>query len=152
MDPVSLIVAAVAAGASAGLKEQAEAAVKDAYAALKRILFDRHGVDVDPVERKPASEAKRDSLKEDLSDAGAGADAEVLAAAKLVVEEVKRHDAAAARAVGVDLDDVSAEFVRISNIAVTGEGRGVEMERVQTRGGIVVEGVTVDARPEPDGP
>ena len=56
------------------------------------------------------------------------------------------------RAVGVDLDDVSAEFVRISNIAVTGEGRGVEMERVQTRGGIVVEGVTVDARPEPDGP
>lgn len=152
VDPISLIVAAVVAGASAGLKEHAQEAVKDAYFAFRRLLSDRHGVDVGPIERKPSSEAKQGSLKEDLGDAGAGDDTELIEAARRVVEEVRRHDGAAAQAVGVDLDDVTAEFVRITNVGVAGSGRGVDMDRVHTRGGIVVEGVNVDARKAPDRP
>jgi len=41
MDPVSLIVAALVAGASSGLKDTAGAAVRDAYAGLK-VLLRRH--------------------------------------------------------------------------------------------------------------
>jgi hypothetical protein len=104
---------------------------------------------VEPVERKPGSAAKQESLREDLADAGVGEDDEVLAAAQRVVDEVRAHDAAAARAVGVDLDDVAAEFIRIARIDVRGHATGVDMDRVQARGGIVVEGVNVDGG---DGP
>ena len=38
MDPVSLIVAALAAGASAALKDTATEAIKDAYNGLKSLL------------------------------------------------------------------------------------------------------------------
>jgi hypothetical protein len=152
MDPISLIVAAVVAGAATGITDQAAQAVKDAYGALKRLLTDRHHVDVAALERKPESEAKQASLTEDLGDTGAAADPEVMAAARQLVEEVRRHDAAGARAVGVDIDDVSAEFVRVSNVAVSGLGVGVDIDRVTARGGVVVEGVQVDAEGGPDHP
>ena len=41
MDPVTLVVTALAAGASAGMTETASAAVKDAYAGLKTALAER---------------------------------------------------------------------------------------------------------------
>jgi hypothetical protein len=152
MDPISLIVAAVVAGAATGIKDQAAQAVKDAYGALKRLLTDRHQVDVAALERKPDSEAKQASLTEDLGDTGAAADPAVMTAARHLVEEVRKHDAAGARAVGVDIDDVSAEFVRVSNVAVSGSGVGVDIDRVMARGGLVVEGVQVDAEGAHDHP
>jgi hypothetical protein len=152
MEPISLIVAAVVAGAATGIKDQAAEAVKDAYGALKRLLADRHHVDVAGLETKPESEARQAVLAEDLGGTGAAADADVKAAARHLVEEVRKHDAAGARAVGVDIDDVSAEFVRVSNVAVSGPGIGVDINRVSTRGGVVVEGVTVDAEGTPDHP
>ena len=45
---------------------------------------------------------------------------------------MRKHDAAGARAVGVDIDDVSAEFVRVSNVAVSGPGVGVDIDRVRS--------------------
>ena len=41
MDPVTMVVAALAAGAGAGVKDTATAAVKDAYAGLKGLLAER---------------------------------------------------------------------------------------------------------------
>ena len=82
MDPISLIVAAVVAGAATAIKDQAAQVVKDAYGALKRLLTDRHHVDVSALERKPESGAKQASLTEDLGDTGAAADPEVMAAAR----------------------------------------------------------------------
>jgi hypothetical protein len=41
MDPVTLIVTALAAGAVLGLKDAASAAVKDAYAGLKALVKKR---------------------------------------------------------------------------------------------------------------
>ena len=150
MDPISLIVAAVAAGAAAGLKDTAAAAVKDAYAALKGLLSDR-GVDVDAVERKPDSQPKRESLAEDLQDGEAGTDAAVLKAAQLLIDEVKASDAAAARAVGVDLDDVSAAFVRIADVKARGDAVGVDLDNVTTTGGIDISGVDADWERRRDG-
>ncbi|ETZ33608.1 hypothetical protein L839_5660, partial [Mycobacterium avium MAV_120809_2495] len=67
------------------------AAVKDTYAGLKRLITDRYkGVDPTGVENKPSSEAKRASLEEDLKDAGAEQDADLLAAAKAVIEASAR--------------------------------------------------------------
>jgi hypothetical protein len=41
MDPVTMVVAALAAGAGAGVKDAATQAVKDAYAGLKAMLAER---------------------------------------------------------------------------------------------------------------
>lgn len=151
MDPVSLIVAAVVTGAAAGLKEQAQMAVRDAYQALKRLIFQRHGIDVEPVERKPGSKPKQDSLHEDLAEHDVGADAAVLAAAQQVVDEARKDNAAAAaaRAVGVDLDHVTAEFIRIADVNVHGHAIGADLDDVHARGGIVIEGVKVDGGDAP---
>jgi len=144
MDPVSLVVAALVAGAAAGLKDQAQSAVRDAYQVLKRLILERHQVDVEPLERKPESAAKQDSLREDLADAEVGQDGEVLAAAQRLVDTVREHDAAAARAVGVNLEDVAAGFIQISGIEVRGAATGVDVHRVQAGGGIVITNVRVD--------
>jgi hypothetical protein len=139
VDPVSLIVLAVAAGAAAGLKESAADAVKEAYGALKRMIFERHRVDVADVERKPESEHKRASLKEDLADAG------LREAARRLLAEVAEHDPAAAQAVGVDLEDVSAAFIKIGDVDVRGAATGLKGTRVDVAGGIQVGNIRAES-------
>ena len=43
MDPITLIVAALAAGAAVGLKDTTSSAVRDAYAGLKAMVTKRWG-------------------------------------------------------------------------------------------------------------
>ena len=149
MDPITLVVTAVALGASAGLKDVAAQAVKDAYAGLKRLLV-RRAVDVSGVERKPDSPAQRAALTETLTDAG-GVDDELVAAAHAVTDAVAAHDPDAARVVAVNLREVQAEFVKIGS--VTSSGDGVRAEGVTLTGGFVVDevraGVSEGDRPSP---
>jgi hypothetical protein len=100
MDPVTLIVTAVALGASTGLTETTTAAIKDAYAGLKRLLTARQ-VDVSGVERKPDSEAQRAALQETIADADAAVDDEVLAAAQRLTDAVAADAPVAAQVVGI---------------------------------------------------
>jgi hypothetical protein len=140
VDPVTLIVSALAAGASAAFKSTAESAVKDAYEGLKKLLFGRYkDIDVAPVEKKPESEAKRQSLAEDLEAAGATGDDELREAAQRLIEAVRAHDASAGAAVGVDLEQVEAEFLKISDVSST--GTGVRVRHGTFTGGIDISGV-----------
>ncbi|WP_236594770.1 RIP homotypic interaction motif-containing protein [Saccharothrix sp. 6-C] len=81
IESVDLVVAALAAGAAAGVTDTASTAVKDAYRGLKsltRRALRRGGVaqePTDPVELKAA-----------LTAADAGADVELVAAARRVLE------------------------------------------------------------------
>ncbi|MFE5082830.1 hypothetical protein [Streptomyces mirabilis] len=146
VDPVTLIVSAVALGAAAGLQESAATAVKDAYAALKRLIGDRYqDVDVTPVEKRPASEAKRGSLEEDLVAAGAGADTELMAAARRVIDEVKSHEPAAGAAVGIDLESVEAAALRIDG--VDSAGTGVRVRQGKFSGDIEITDVRAGRKP-----
>lgn len=122
MDPVmALVVSAIAAGAVAGVGDTAKQAVRDAYAGLKNLISHKYAdVDVSGLERKPDSESKRASLAEDLVDAGATADAELAAAAAAVLEVVRQHDPQVV--VGVDVQGLIAEALKISDIASTGDG------------------------------
>jgi hypothetical protein len=141
MDPVTLVVTAVALGASAGLKDAAAQAVKDAYAGLKRLLAGR-AVDVGGVERKPESTAQRAALTETLTDTG-GVDEEMIAAAQAVTDAVAAHDPDTGRVVGVNLRDVQAEFVKIGSVTSTGDG--VRAEGVRLSGGFTVDEVRAGA-------
>jgi hypothetical protein len=88
-DSVRVIASAVSAGAAAGVKSTAAKAVVDAYGVVKKLITDRYvQVDVTAVENKPASVVKRDSLVEDLHDAGAGGDEELVAAAQRMLAVV----------------------------------------------------------------
>jgi hypothetical protein len=101
MDPISTIVAALAAGAVAATTDVAAQAVKDGYAAFKDLLVSKLGGQSDVaaalegVERKPESEARQAVLKEELEAAGAGQDAEVVQSAGALLDLLKEHGLAA---------------------------------------------------------
>jgi hypothetical protein len=126
MDPVTMIVSAIAMGAAAGLTDTASAAVQDAYAALKGLITGRYpGVDVAAVENKPESTPKRESLVEDLREAGAKHDADLVEAARQVIAAVKATNAGVGPALGIDLEGVEAAALRIRS--VTSDGTGVRV-------------------------
>jgi hypothetical protein len=135
LDPVSLIVTALAAGAAAGLKPMAAQAVQDAYAGIKRLIQRKYAhVDLAALEQKPESDAKRESVREDLDDAGAGADEELLAQAHELAVLVQEHDPGVAAAIGVDLEDFEAVNLRIRK--VESEGTGVRVRKGRLTGDI----------------
>ena len=133
-DPITIVVAAVALGAQEGVRETVANAVKDAYAGLKRLITDRYkGVDPTAVENKANSDAKRASLEEDLKDAGAESDAELLAAAKAVIEAVLDNPQAG-EPIGVNLEEIEAEAIRIHNVWSSGGGvRSSRCESLRAR-------------------
>ena len=146
VDPITLVVTAVALGASAGLTDTATQVIKDAYAGLKALLT-RRQVDVSGVERKPDSASQRAALAETLADAG-DVDDEVIAAAQAVTEAVAAHDPDAARVVGVSLRDLQAEFVKLGSVHSSGDG--VIADGVRLSGGFTVDEVRAGGVGGPD--
>ena len=142
MDPVSIIVAALAAGAEAALKSTAAQAIKDAYTGLKALIQRKYGhASVDALERKPNSETKQLSVREDLTDAGAGTDQELLDRAKALLDAVKTHDLAVAAQLNINLDEVEAAYFKLKDAAATGDVN-VGVKKSTFSGGIDMEGLT----------
>lgn len=87
---IELVVAALAAGATAGLTDTASTAVKDAYTGLKaatrKVLRRDRSVDAAQLERHLANpQDHRRQLTEALAAVDAGTDAELAAAAERVL-------------------------------------------------------------------
>ena len=143
MEPISAISLSLAlgAGAVAG-KEIVSALVKDAYAALKARIASRYPeVSVEQLEAAPQSKARRVVIEQDLTAAGAETDLDLdlVAAARELIELVKRDAPAAATAIGVDLQDVEAANLRLADI--TASGTGVKVEKGKFSGDIDIQGV-----------
>jgi effector-associated domain 9 (EAD9)-containing protein len=91
MDPITtLIVTAIALGASAGLKPAAEQAVKDAYAGLKKVILDRYkdhrtlANAVAAMDESPGDAGRQAALEQQLIEAGAHKDPVLAEAAAAV--------------------------------------------------------------------
>jgi hypothetical protein len=126
MDPVTMVVTALAAGAAAGLKDTVATAISDAYNGLKRLISDRYpGVSTSGVEKKPESEVQQSALAESLSDADAGNDSELQRAAQELLEAIEANDPGAAKAVGVDLSRIEAGIIEIRRIRASEGTTGV---------------------------
>jgi hypothetical protein len=101
MDPITLIVTALVAGATSGLKGVAGDAVKDAYHALKGAIRRRSGTGADVevaltrVESKP--DVWTEPLKDVLAEVGADRDAEIVRAAQTLMSLIDPQQAAAGR-------------------------------------------------------
>jgi hypothetical protein len=145
MDPITAIVSAIAVGATTGLTETATTAVKDAYAGLKRLITDRYDdVDLGPVERKPDSEGRRLTLREDLEAAGVQDDDDLLAAARELIAAVRAQNDSVDRIAGIKLADVEAASLNIGKVRSTGDG--VKVERAKLTGDINISHVRAGSR------
>jgi len=151
MDPISATVLSLAlgAGAIAG-KEIVSAAVKDAYAGIKALIAARYPkVALAPIEEAPQSKARRTVVEEDLIAAGATQDNDLAVAARALITAIEQHAPKAAAAIGVDLKDVAAANLRLSDITAT--GTGVRVERGTFTGDIEIKGVRAGVPPtKPD--
>jgi hypothetical protein len=116
MDPITLIVTALAAGAALGLKESASSAVRDAYAGLKalvkRRLAGRPDAELVLSRHEEAPEMWQAPLMAELSDASADRDADLVKAAQTLMILV---DEVGARAGKYTVDAGGAQGVQIGD-------------------------------------
>ncbi|MFJ9371141.1 hypothetical protein ACIRRA_42980 [Nocardia sp. NPDC101769] len=148
MEPVTVVAAALAAGAAAGLTDTAKKAVSDAYQAVKSLVLQRYGsveAEVVGIEKDPHQQLRRQLLSAELAKAGAGSDEELLVAAQQLLVVIHKHEPAAAEAVGVRLTRVEVgQGIEITDI--TSSGSGVIAEDV------AAESLTIRGVHASDGP
>jgi len=92
MDPITLIVTALAAGAALGIKDTASAAVTDSYAGLKalvqRRLSGRPDAELMLARHEQAPETWRAPLMAELTEVGADCDRDLIAAAQALLNMI----------------------------------------------------------------
>lgn len=96
IDPVSAaLIAAAVAGATGGLTDVSKTALTDAYSTLKAAIQKRFGQQhalvkaVEAVEAKPTSAGRQTTLVEEVTDAGADQDAELVTLAEQIRQLLK---------------------------------------------------------------
>lgn len=120
MDPVTVIVSALGAGATVGLKDSASSAVTDMYAALKaavaKKLAGRPGAEVMLGRHEENPETWQAPLAEELEKAGADRDPDLTAAAQALLAQIDEAGTRAGRYVidargsqGVQIGDHNAQ-------------------------------------------
>jgi hypothetical protein len=121
MEPTSAIAVSLALGASAAAgNEEVSESIKDAYAALKHLIQKRYpNVSIGQLERAPSSKSRRAVVEEDLLEADAGRDSEVIAVSQKLVDQILEY---APQFAGVHLDDAIAARVRLTDVDQTGQG------------------------------
>jgi hypothetical protein len=116
MDPITLIVTALAAGAALGVKDTVSSAVKDSYAGLKALvrkrLAGRPDAELVLVRHQETPETWRAPLMAELDQAGAGRDANLVAAAEALMRLI---DAAGARSGKYTVDARGAQGVQLGD-------------------------------------
>ncbi len=131
---------ALVAGSAAALQSTVGEAVKDGYAALKKMIKERYGgVELAPVESDPADPAGREELAQQLRESGAGADAEMLAKAQALLEQIATSAPDVADIIGVDIKGVRAGKVLIED--VVSAGAGIRAQDVVAKGDFVISGI-----------
>jgi hypothetical protein len=125
MDPVTLIVAALVAGAAAGLKDTASSAIKDSYNGLKglvlRKLVGRPDGELVLARHEQDPQVWDKPLAQELASAGAGDDPDLVTAAQALLQLVDAPGSAAGRYQVVASDHATAAG-RDVNVTASGGG------------------------------
>lgn len=155
MEPVTLIVAAIALGASDGARETTKQAVGDAYMAVKGWITNRYSsvtAEIGGLEREPDEELRRALLAKKLDQAGAGDDVELLSLAQALLVAVEDQAPELPATVGVVIRRASVGGnIEVEDVAVDG-GSGVVAEDVAAAGDLRIGRVAARAHREPPNP
>jgi hypothetical protein len=129
MEPISLIVSALAMGAVAAAKQVGGQASQDAYAGLKRLIEDRYkrGGAIQALQEDPSFESQKKALEDTLTKAGADKDPDVVTSAKVVTQALAAVPQAGLAAVGIDFERVKAVNAQIGDIDVLGLATALRM-------------------------
>jgi hypothetical protein len=120
MDPITLVVTALAAGAALGVKDTASAAIKDAYSGLKVLVKNRLGgrQDAELVlsRYEQAPETWQAPLMAELAEARADRDRDLIAAAQALLDlageaggRAGKYTVDARGAAGVQIGDLNSQ-------------------------------------------
>jgi len=141
MDPLSMIVAALATGAAA----VASSAVGDAYAAVKTLLRQRFdGVALETLEQNPKSAPRQEVVKEDLDTSGAARDEEFLQLVQQLLGAIEKSGAGSGPVPAFDLEHVRAAELVIKRIVAEGPSTAIlRGHDVEVTGMFEVSDVTV---------
>src|SRR6185437_8455410 len=105
MDPITLIVTALVAGAALGAQDTVSAMVKDAYAGLKALVKKRlgggPGADLALARHEQAPETWQAPLMAELAGTGADGDRDLIAAAQALLDLIDETGVAGKYAVDV---------------------------------------------------
>ena len=143
MDPLSAIVGALVAGATAAASETASQAIKDAYQGLKTILVDSYKLaSASLLEKKPSNAAYQVAVQEELKEHPAAAEDQVLLAqAKVVQEALSQATPDQLAAWGVDIGRLEAVGDVIAE-RISGSGGGLRAEELKAGGSVRLSDIT----------
>lgn len=141
MDPVSAIVGALIAGASAALKDTANQAIKDAYAGLKRLLKDTYSfASVALIEKQPENITYQRAAEDELKGSNALQDNDVLQKAVDILNAIESSSEGEIEAWGVDVETIKAgRNVLLEHIS--GESGGLRAKSVEAENDITMRDI-----------
>lgn len=142
MDPVTAIVSAIVAGATAALKPTTEQAIKDAYQGLKAIIVSKwKSLNLGGIEATPDSKGQKLVLEEELAKTNAKDDPDLIAAAQLLLTTIQQKDPGVLQKIGVKLEKINVKGdAHIRDIQ--GEDRGVDINDSTFEKNLEITGVT----------
>ncbi|MFC8042515.1 hypothetical protein [Nocardia sp. NPDC057353] len=143
---MTLIAAAVAAGAAAGAGDTAKQVIVDAYTGLRGLMIRRYGVvdaEVVSLESEPQEPLRRQLLARQLAKTGAGDDPELQTAAQRLLQLIADQAPGAAGVVGIRLSNSTiGKDLEIADLSVA-TGIGFEGAGIRVDGSVKIEGTRV---------
>jgi hypothetical protein len=138
MDPVTLIVTALATGAAAAAKDIGGDAVKSAFNGLKNFIAQRFGGKPDvveavaKVEQSPDSNGRKETLKEELQAVGADQDQELLAKVQEFVKLLESKGVSVNQSIGNVTATVSGGGTAVGAIQIGGNAGPINIGNTTT--------------------
>ena len=148
MEPITTtIVAAIALGASQGMKETAAQAVKDSWATMKIFIQDRYKDNEDVTDavdyaiKKPTAKSRQQELSKALETAGADKNQELVQLAEKLLAAVEKNSPKLIAGVGMDIGTLKAARLDVSKVFATQDGTGVKIENAEIEGDAVFSNI-----------
>ncbi len=135
MDTVKIIVAALAARAEAGLNPTAKKEITDAYNGIKKLIQHRYSkIDLKLLEELPESKSQQEYIAKELVAVSAFEDKELMSLIKTLIDIMEKYNLPASTVTGIDLENVKASFLKVSE--VTSKGTGIKVKNSEFPNGI----------------
>jgi len=143
MDSLDIILSALVLGASTGIKDTSSQVIKDLYSALRQFVITNYGeINLRVLEENPESNKHCELVKENLKNAGAENDSELIVKAEEFIIVINEYEPEIAKTVGVRLSRFKAASIDIGSVTAEGSlSTGVIIEEAEISDSISIKKV-----------